>query len=158
MNGERVPLFAWDSCVFLAWLNEERDKSLEVIAHLLGEVERSRVTILVSAISGAEILDRAGQSQAGTIFRGFVHRRNVILANVDMRVAEIAARFRQNTIRAHQDGELARSIRAPDALIAATASLYRADALHTFDPDLLALDGSPLVDGLRIVIPNAPSV
>ena len=48
-------------------------------------------------------------------------------------------------------------IKAPDAMIVATALIYRAAVLHTFDPDLIALSELELVDGLKICHPCDPS-
>ena len=47
-----------------------------------------------------------------------------------------------------------RKIETPDAQILATAILYKADVLHTLDERLLHLNGSPIVDGLKITKPG----
>ena len=156
MNGtSKRPMFSWDTCVFLAWFNEEDDKPLGNIEAILERISRNTATLLVSAVCVAEILTEAGRSSAGTKFRSFVKRDNVIVANVDFRIAEVAATFRERAIDAIRNGTREKGIKAPDALIAATASVYKADALHTFDPVLLGLSEDPIVSGLRIETPPA---
>ena len=156
MTGDARTLVAWDSCVFLAWFKREADKPLDEIENLLRAIQSDLARLLVSVICCAEVLDEAGRSDAGTQFRGFCRRRSVILANVDMRVAEKAAEYRQRVTEAVKAGKLTRGLKAPDALITATAKIYRADVLHTFDADLLALSESQLIDGVRIERPSEP--
>lgn len=153
---QTVPLLAWDSVIFLAWFNEENDKPLTVIDFLLREIAASRVNLLISAICCVEVLDRAGTSDAGTQFKAFSKRPNIIRANCDWRVAEKAAEIRQKVTAEVNAGRMQTGIKAPDALIAATAIIYRATELHTFDPVLLDLDNSPLVDFLTIAEPRSP--
>lgn len=43
-------LIAWDSCLFLAWFNQEADKPLEDMGQLLTDVDKGRLTLLVSVI------------------------------------------------------------------------------------------------------------
>jgi predicted nucleic acid-binding protein len=156
MSGsESVPLLAWDSCIFLAWFNEEDDKPLEVIDHLLRQVAEQKASLLVSAVCCVEVLDQAGTSDAGTEFKKYVLRPNIVRASVDWRVAEKAAEIRERVTAELVAGRMKNGIKAPDALIVATAIIYHATELHTFDPVLLGLDGSPLVDLLRITRPRS---
>ena len=46
-----------------------------------------------------------------------------------------------------------RSIKTPDALVLATAIIYKVDALHTLEDKMKKLNGSSTVDGLRICAP-----
>lgn len=154
---QTVPLLAWDSVIFLAWFNEEDDKPLAVIDFLLREIASSRVNLLISSICCVEVLDRTGTSDAGTQFKAFSKRPNIVRANCDWRVAEKAAEIRQKVTAEVNAGRMAKGIEAPDAIIAATAIVYRATELHTFDPILLELDNSPLVDFLPIARPRSPS-
>jgi predicted nucleic acid-binding protein len=157
MSGhDVVPLLAWDSCTFLAWFNDEEDKPLAVIDYLLRQIADGKASLLISAISCVEVLDQAGTSDAGTKFKQFAIRPNVIRASADWRIAEKAAEIRQKVTAEVAAGRMARGVKAPDALIVATAVVYRATELHTFDPVLLGLDGSPLVDFLTIAQPRSP--
>jgi predicted nucleic acid-binding protein len=155
MSGIEITRIAWDSCVFLAWFQGEEDKPLGDIEELLKDIADARITLVVSAIVGAEVLDRAGQNPVRTQFREFIRRTNVIGANADFRVAEIAADIREKAVSAQARGLILKGVKAPDALIVATALVYRVDVLHTFDPVLLGLNGSTIVDGLRITEPMA---
>jgi predicted nucleic acid-binding protein len=139
MSGTDTGKIAWDSCIFLAWFNQEDDKPLDEIAALLRMVESGKLVLYVSAICAAEVLDLAGESDAGTKFSAFLKRDYVVPVNVDFRIAQRAAQFRQRIKSALDRGEVSRGLRAPDAIIAASAVIYRVPVLHTFDPDLLVL-------------------
>jgi len=155
MNGiSGRPIVCWDSCIFLAWFKQEKDKPLEEIEVILKQVSDGKIALLVSAISCAEVLNDTVGSRAGEQFQSFVKRNNVIAANVDFRIAKIAATIREKTIAACKVGEIEKSVRAPDALIVATATCYRATSLHTFDPILLSLSGTEAVEGLSITKPT----
>lgn len=155
MSGaDRPPLICWDSCVFLAWFNKEHDKPLSQIEHLLVQIAEGKVNLLVSALSYAEVLDKAGKSDAGARFRDFVQRPNVVVANIDPRIGLMAAEIREAALIAHANGRLSQGIKIPDALIAATAVIYRAGELHTFDPVLLELSASSIVRQLPITSPG----
>ena len=156
MTGNEPPLLiAWDSCIFLAHFNEEQDKPLAEIDGILRQVARGHRTMLISAIVRAEVLNETGTSDAGTQFCDYCKRSNVITASADFRIADAAAVIREKVRDARTRGDVSNGIKAPDALIAATAILYRATALHTFDPVLLELSGSPILRGLKIMRPDA---
>jgi len=142
-------LISWDSCIFLAWFNKEEDKPLGAIEQSLRLLDDEKINLLVSAISYAEVLDKAG-SKAGTDFRGFVKRPNVIVANIDARVADLAGAIRTGCLDLHREGKIRQGLKIPDACIAATAILYKASELQTFDPILRDLSGLPVVQGLQI--------
>jgi predicted nucleic acid-binding protein len=155
MSGIEISRAAWDSCVFLAWFKAERDKPLAEIEELLNDIAKARLTLIVSAIVGAEILDCTAHSPVRNQFREFMKRQNVVAANVDFRIAELAASIRERANDAIARKVITKGLKAPDALIAATAITYRVDVLHTFDPDLLNLDQTSIVDGLRITEPTS---
>jgi predicted nucleic acid-binding protein len=142
--------------VFLAWLGDESGKPIDDIGCWLRDLANERFTLVVSAVVCAEVLDTAGSSTAGTEFREHAKRGNIIRADATWQIAEMAAIYRERVREALSRGEVATGIKAPDALILATANKYRAHVLHTFDPPLLALSGSPLVDGLKIEPPLYP--
>ena len=48
------------------------------------------------------------------------------------------------------EGRLSKSIKAPDAIIVATAVIYRASELHSFDPLLIEASESDIVGGLLV--------
>ncbi len=153
MSGIEIQRAAWDACVFLAWFKAEQDKPLAEIEELLRDVKAEKLTLVVSAIVAAEILDCTGHSPVRNQFREFIKRPNIVRADADFRVAELAATIRERAVAAIARGTIQTGVKAPDALIAATAVIYRVDVLHTFDPVLLSLDRSPIVEGLRITEP-----
>src|SRR5687767_2575330 len=95
MTGIEISRAAWDSCVFLAWFKAEQDKPLAEIEELLNDIAVARLTLIVSAIVGAEILDCTAHSPIRTSFAKFMKRENVVAANVDFRIAELAATIRE---------------------------------------------------------------
>lgn len=158
MSGTKEPvLVAWDSCVWLAWFNAESDKPLESIRATLAESEAGKLTLLMSAVCFAEVLDIADSPDAGTKIRAYAKRKNVFRADLDFRIAEKAAEIRKRSIDANARGERIRKIRTPDALIAAIALIYRATVLHSFDDALLKASKTPIVDGLEIRHPRSLS-
>lgn len=156
MSSKRE-VICWDSCVFLAWFKRETDKPLGMIQVILDQIAHDRITLIAPVLCCAEVLNETGRSDARTQFTGFIERPNIVPANVDMRVAELAAVFRERAIEALNAGSIEKSIRAPDAIIAATAVIYRASVLHSFDPVLNSLSRSAIIDGLKVCWPNDPS-
>jgi len=155
MNGsERRGLICWDSCIFLAWFNKESDKPLGEIERTLRLIVDQKLDLLVSVVSIVEVLDKAGASPAGTQLRGFIRRPNVILADVDPRVAIAASEIRTAGLAAYESGGLRQAIKIPDTLIAATAVIYRSSILYTFDPILTAISGWDVVNKLQIAAPG----
>jgi predicted nucleic acid-binding protein len=151
MAGSRSRrLIAWDSCLFLGWFNQENDKPLEDMSLVLRQVGDGDLAMLVSTICIAEVLDETGVSIAGTEMVQFVKRSNVVPASVDIRVAQLAAKFRQRARAAKAEGRVSQGIKAPDAIIAATAVIYRASVLYSFDPVLIEYSGTDIIDRLVV--------
>ena len=156
MSGSKkpIPKIAWDSCIFLAWFKKETDKPLDTIRLFIEEIEKGNLALYVSAVSYAEVLDTSQSSDAGTRFRQFMDRSNVVTLDVDRRVAEEAAKIRQDSIRANKLNGNSPKLKAPDALIAATCVIYRVKELHSFDRDLLAYNNHPVVSKLSVIKPH----
>lgn len=152
MDGEMI---AWDSCVFLAWFKQEKDKPLGEIERILNDIANGKQKLIVSVICCTEVLDEAGATDAGSQFKGFIKRKNVIPANVDFRVAELAATFRERVTAEVKAGRMTHGLKAPDALIAASAVIYRASILHSFDPVLRRLSGTSFINELVVDIPGS---
>lgn len=154
MSGSKKPvLIAWDSCVWIAWFNRERDKPLDAIRDVLKESESGASTILLSVVCFSEVLDTIGTT-AGTLLREYANRKNVYPANVDFRIADKAADIRSKALAARAAGQDVNKIKTPDALIAATAIIYKSTILHSFDPDLCNVSETEIVDGLKITPPK----
>ncbi|MCC6124140.1 MAG: PIN domain-containing protein [Pirellulales bacterium] len=156
MNGSTIPLICWDSCICLAWFQNETDKALDMIQTMLDKISKGELNLLLSAVSFAEVIDRAKDSKPGTEFEGFVKRPNVTVANVDERVGRIARIIREDALQAHDAGKLKQGVKIPDALITATAVLYKATELHTYDSVLREYGelNPPILRGLLIGRPE----
>lgn len=157
MSGSKKPvLIAWDSCVWIAWFKRERNKPLDDIRDVLKESESGASTVLLSVVCFSEVLDTT-EAAAGTSLREYAKRKNVYPADVDFRVADKASEIRKKSILANTSGSGVNKIKTPDALIAATAIVYKATVLHSFDPDLLSVSETEIVDGLKIIPPKTIS-
>lgn len=148
--SSKHPVYAWDTSVFLAHLKQESDKPLADIAAVAQEVEKDDADLIVSLTTKMELLDIVDNPKIAALFEGFLQRRNVMLIDVNPTVADtvLAVRFKGNRSTPK------RNVKLGDAQIVGTAIVYGADVLHTFDPGLLKLSGSPIVDGLHIALPK----
>ena len=120
------------------------------MGQVLKRVDKGQANLLVSTICIAEVLDEVGKSDAGRQMLEFIKRSNVVPAAADVRVAKLAAEFRQRARQSLMEGRLSKSIKAPDAIIVATAVIYRASELHSFDPLLIEASESDIVGGLLV--------
>lgn len=145
------PIYGWDTCVFVAHFNGELDKPLDDIRAVLSEVESDKADMVISITTRIELLDIVRNKKIAKEFDGFVKRPNVLMVNVDPRVADEALLIR---VRANDAG---RNIKVPDAQIVGTALLHRVDVLHTFDPQLLKLSQHEIVGMVAIRVPAALS-
>ncbi len=155
------PRYAWDSSVFLAWLWEDETFSLGGVESVIQEITPLRNTdnegaspraiLIVSVIAYAEILEARQTAEQMDQLEGFLKRSNVILANNDIRIAQKAGEIRSRGLAEKP----IRKIKTPDATHLATALIYQADAFHTFDARILALNESPIIDGLKVCQPIA---
>ena len=109
------------------------------------EIEEKKATLLLSVVTFIEVLDVAKSGNAAHEFRQFLKRSNVLLADVDPKVAVKAAEIREKAIKKSQ------KIKTPDAIIIATAIVHSANVLHSFN--MQGLSGSQIVDGLKISQP-----
>lgn len=146
------PKYCWDACLFIAHLmNEERaEDETAGMREVLQAVSAGRALIITSAVVLTEVLNRPGDGQnARDKLNVMVTRPGFTLIDPNMVIANKAAEFRER-VAASGNNQLKRN----DAIYLATASIYEVKELHTFDTVLLGLDGSPLVEGLRIVKPR----
>ncbi|MBX3436658.1 MAG: PIN domain-containing protein [Planctomycetaceae bacterium] len=143
-------IYCWDTTVFQAWFAEEADKPLGDIALVIREIESKppRASLLLSVTTYEEILDIDGNEEPTRKFRAYLSHSNVEMANVDPRIADEAARLRSECKRSGR-----KCPKVPDAQIVATAIVYQADVLHTFDEGMLTYDREAIVGGLRICKP-----
>lgn len=150
----KKPQYAWDTSVFVAWLTDQSDAPLADIAAVIQEIENDNAVLIVSTTTYGEILEIRHTTEQMDKFRGFLKRSSVCRLEVTQAVAEKAAEIRSRglALRSPQMPN-GKKIKLPDAQHMATAILLGADVLHSLDPDMLKLDGGPIVEGLSIKLP-----
>ncbi|MCX7428505.1 MAG: PIN domain-containing protein [Planctomycetia bacterium] len=139
--------YCWDTSVFVAWLKEESSAPLADMNLVVGDIDSGKAVLVVSVTTATEMLETKHTPEQWERFQKCLNRSNVILADITLAIAELASRIRAD---AQTQG---RRLQTPDAQIIATAITYRVDALHSLDPHMLGLNGSPIVNGMRITQP-----
>lgn len=152
------PRVYWDSCTWLGLINEEENK-WPGCEYIISEAFKGNLEILVSAITLAEVYKTKCEPPYKMIaeendmaIEDFFGQSFVVIASVD---EEVAIRSR-GLLRYYSD----KGLRKPtDAIHLATAIMYGADEMHTFDgSDLLCLNGMVKNDdGKLLVICKPPS-
>jgi predicted nucleic acid-binding protein len=150
MNKAQRPKYCWDTTVFLAWISAEEGSPLDDIELVADEVDANRADLIVSAIVYSEILDAKNSKKAINQFQQFLKRSNVLSVDLTIGIAQKAADIRSKALKSKEK----RKLRVPDASVIATAIVYGADVLHSLDPHILNLNGSIMVDGLKICLPR----
>jgi predicted nucleic acid-binding protein len=128
------PLYYWDTCLFLAWINDEQRKSGEMdgVREVIQRAKRREVRLLTSVLTSVEVLDAKLPVGLETLFYGLIKRVNRV--GMDSKCAGLAHDLRNFYVsKASQYG--GKTLSTPDAIHLATAILYRADEFHTFDND-----------------------
>lgn len=151
-------IIAWDTSIFLAWLNEEEDKDLDDIDLVIREdLETEKVTLVVPMVVYAEVLVFT-EGDLADAFQKNLTRSNVILASLTRPIADRAAEIRAESIRANQRARKNKTpkLKIADAFVVATALELNASVLHSYDPHLLNLSCSSIIRGL-LVEPPKPS-
>ena len=162
-QSKRGPVIYWDTCVFLAWIKNEKRTSgeMEGLEDALKLVMQEKATLVTSVLTMAEILKSktpaAGMAKLEKLFR----RSNVLPLVFDMPVAKLTSQIRDH----YNDSDF--ELSTPDAIHLATAIHYGATEFHTFDGSkkpkksekkrsglLLLVDGVATHD-LKIVKPSA---
>lgn len=143
------PLYYWDTCLFLAWLNDESRKSGEMdgVREVIERLQKRDCRIMTSVLTSVEVLHGNIPAGVDTMFNGLLMRISRI--GMDTKIAQLA-----HDIRNHYWKE-GRSFKPPDVIHLATAILHRADEFHTFDTQLLGLSGNVAGHGLPICSPVA---
>ncbi len=137
------PVIYWDTCVFIAWLKDEKDKwppaiwqGIEDVANL---VQIGQAILVTSTLIRTEIFLGTLTLEQKQKFAGILRRKNVQEVAPHMRITDRASTIREK----HR-------IKTPDAIHLATAILYDVDEMQTMDgwhedgkrDGLLALSGN----------------
>jgi predicted nucleic acid-binding protein len=156
-------LYYWDTCLFLAWLNDEDRKSGEMdgVREVIDRHKRRDVRIATSVITQVEALQSKIPAGVGPLFAEFLKR--LIRVSVDTKVAAMAHDIRDFYAKGAQS-QGGKTLSVPDSIHLATAILFRADAFHTFDEKgkakslgLIPLSGNVAGHRLTICKPEAIS-
>lgn len=125
-------LYYWDTCMFLAWLNDEARKSGEMdgVREVIGRARKREARIMTSVLTSVEVLSAKIPAGLDVLVIDLLKRVNRV--NVDAKVATIAHEIRN--FHAPRPQEFAgKTLSTPDAIHLATAIFYRADEFHPFD-------------------------
>jgi predicted nucleic acid-binding protein len=142
--------YCWDTTVLIAILTREQRASDEITAMLevVDAADAGKAIIISSVTLKSEVLN----SDRFPTLRGdlddLFSRPNYVMYDVTPGISDIVADVRES---ARRDG---RRIKTPDATFIATAIAHRVAALHTFDEQLLGLNGSAHIQGLEICHPR----
>jgi len=156
----------WDTCVFLAWMKDEKRQpgDMEGLGKIASLVERAEVILVTSTLTRAEILNSMTSPDAMKKYDLLLRRSNVVPQNVDLPVAKLTSELMDFYLKS--DFELL----TPDAIHLATALHYSVNEFHTFDgadpkqkprnkrysrTGLLSLDGNVAGKVIKIVRPSA---
>jgi predicted nucleic acid-binding protein len=141
----------WDSCVFISLLNGGIGRSSDEISgmrEVIDLADRQGVTIITSTFVETEVIGEVPEAAVQAHLEALFQRPNIVQVAASSEIMRRAGNLRYAAMAA------GRKLAAPDAIFVATALLHSADALHSFDRDLLRLNGLALVDGLPIVKPS----
>ena len=145
------PTYCWDANVFLAWLGEEPGAPLANIDLVRGEIDKGEANLLVPVIAYSEILEAKHTPDQMDLFRKFLQRSNVEVANITQEIAEKTGQVRSRALGLHPKVKL----RTPDATYIAVAIVFKAEVLHTLEANQLPqLSGTSVVEGLKITAPR----
>lgn len=147
----------WDSCAWLGLINDENNKWLGC-QYVMSLAHKGLVEILASTFVLAEVFKtrcdepyKMLAEERDIILEDYFSEEFIIKASVDLKVAIIARQL----LRYYGEYGLKKP---QDAIHLATAVVYNADEMHTFDgSDLLHLNGKiKRSDGKTLVIRKPP--
>ncbi len=167
MPTGRDHIVYWDTCIFLAWMNDEKRPvgDMEGLLQIAQLVERAEVILITSTLTRAEILQSRTSPEAMKKYDLILRRSNVVPHNLDLPIAKLTSELMDFYLKS--DFELL----IPDAIHLATALHYNAHEFHTFDGadktkkprrpskysrcGLLSLDGNVAGRTLKVTRPSA---
>ncbi|MBF6604960.1 MAG: PIN domain-containing protein [Chloroflexi bacterium] len=143
------PVVTIDTSPWIALLAKEVDRA-EHVLRLLEQAERGEIKVFVSTVTITETVkgpaagDPLLTDEQESVLVDYMDNPFITLVSVDPVVAARARDLRRHV----------RWLKTPDAMILATALVTGSETLYTYDQtDLVRLNGSADVGGLRIVIP-----
>ena len=142
--------YCWDTCVLIAWIREEADKPLADISAVVEQIDDGRVNLILPVTCYSELLESRFTPDQLKSIDEWMKRSNIVLANTTQIVAQKARDIRSKALTKKPHPV---SIKQPDAIVMATAIVFDADVLHTFDEKMLNLGGSEILEGLKVTPP-----
>lgn len=157
------PIYYWDTCLFLAWLNDEQRKSNEMdgVREVIARHKRREVRLVTSVLTQVEVLQSRIPVGVGASFTDLLKRMSRF--GIDTKVASLAHDLRDHyASNAGNNG--GKTLSTPDAIHLATGIHYRVDEFHTFDEQgsskslgLISLSGDVGGHRLKICKPESKS-
>ncbi|MBF2754586.1 MAG: type II toxin-antitoxin system VapC family toxin [Gammaproteobacteria bacterium AqS3] len=136
----------WDSCVLIEWLQNTQEKRHKLTQAVMDELDRedSSYSLVLSMLIYVEVIGDSKEMSSESMdeLELFIHNPRVRLVVVDDEIAKKAGELRMSL--------KPKKLTAPDAIHLATAIIRGVDTLHTFDNDLLRLNGNPIAEGVKI--------
>lgn len=164
-NKPPTKLIYWDSCIFIAWIKDEKRPNGEMdgVYECVDNVNNGNIRLITSVITRTEVFEADLPEDVRIKYEALLQRRNVQLLDNDLRVANLSREIREYYTRLQkQDG--IDTVTTPDAVHLATAIHYRADAFYTFDNgkqggrSLLSLNGNVAGYPLQICKPTVTQI
>lgn len=159
---DKEKVYYWDSCVFIAWLQDEKTREpgeLDNVKAVIKANKRGENIIVTSAFTQAEVLKGTISKEAEIKFIDAFKRKNLVEVDVDPIISREARRIRDYYYEQNKKAgkEKIKTVCTPDAMHLATAIIYGVDEFHTFDKNdkgecmgLLPLSGD--VAGKKLII------
>jgi len=126
------PTFYWDSCIFIAWLQNEKRQAgeMEGIREMVSQLDRNEAKLVTSVITETEVLESTLTQVAQQKFSAVLRRRCVQVVTVDRKISKLAHEIRDFY---KKQPNRKRTISSPDSIHLATAIFYKVDPFYTFD-------------------------
>ncbi len=143
-----IPLHYWDSCTFIGYFNDEKDK-IDGCISVLEDAQAKKLKIVTSSITLVEVIKIKGKpippkEQEEVIMQFFKANSDwIIFIDAERKAMEIA----RGLIRDF-------GLKAYDAVHVATAIRAKVNFIDTFDPDLLKLSNK--IGDPPIIVQNPP--
>jgi predicted nucleic acid-binding protein len=153
---------AWDTSIFLAWLNDEKRAAgeMEGVAQSLASIEAGEINLVAANLIRAEIRQARLTDDARQQLDGFLKRSNVEVASGSDPIMTLAGELCQFYDQQKLVDGLP-PLCMPNAIHLATGIIYQVKAFYTFDGKgnprcrgLIPLSGN--VAGYKLTISRPP--
>ena len=141
----------WDTSVFLTHIRgeatEEQKQEIQTVVTL---VEQEQFQIIISTLLYVEVLESTMPKNAMNLFDALMKKRGMVRnVAVNLEIAKKAQEIRNR---------MPKKLKTADAIHIATAIVSEAIVFHTFDKQLLNLNGKDDVDNLKITPCHIPGI